>query len=321
MTGFSLIEMMISITVGLMIVAALVGVVVSNSKSSKSNDKTSELQSNGRYALDFLRRELRHAGYRGYTWAEPNPATITTAITNECSDGGTANAFVRNIRQGVWGANDTNPFGTNDCITNAPSTYVRGDILAIRRLGNTPIPTASLTAGTLYFRSSYSAGQMFQGTTVPSIAGTLIDNFAVQEAVYYIGEDDNDNTIPALRRITLQGGAMVDEIVVSGIEHLQLQYGSSSTDLNTQYFNANNIAGISSPTDDPGNPGQPPRTDWEDVNAVRIWLLARNSKPEVGYINTTNYVMGDVTYTPPVGTESFRRQLFTAVVQLRNWGR
>ena len=59
--GFSLVEMMVSITIGLMIIAALTGVLASNSRSSKTNDRTAELQSNGRYALDHLKRELRHA--------------------------------------------------------------------------------------------------------------------------------------------------------------------------------------------------------------------------------------------------------------------
>jgi hypothetical protein len=44
-------------------------------------------------------------------------------------------------------------------------------------------------------------------------------------------------------------------------------------------------------------------------------LLARTAKVENGYSNTTSYAMGDQTYTV---NDGFRRQLFTAVVQLRN---
>jgi len=62
--GFSLVEMMISIAIGLLIVAALIGVLTSNSRSSKTNDRSTELQSNGRYALDHLKRGIRQAGYR-----------------------------------------------------------------------------------------------------------------------------------------------------------------------------------------------------------------------------------------------------------------
>jgi len=309
--GFSLIEMMISIVIGLIVVAALVGVLVSNSASTKTNDRTAELQSNGRYALDHLRRELRHADYRGYTWQTPNVTTLT--ISNECLEtGATAGSFVNNISQGTWGANDSNPYAAN-CLS---SGYRRGDVLVIRRVADTALvsPTA-LVSGEIYFRSTFIKGEMFQagtgaiaGTGAPnntdgSTFGDPLADFLVQEYVYYIGSDDNDTTIPALRRLTLRGGTMVNEMVVSGIEQMQVQYGltpvNSST---TQFYNADQIAST---------------TAWEDVSSVRIWLLARNAKPENGYTNTSTYAMGDVSYDPVDG--SFRRQPFTTVVQLRNF--
>lgn len=307
MAGFSIVEMMISITIGLMIVAALVGVLVSNSASTKTNDRTSELQSNGRFALDHLKRELRHAGYRGYTWAEPNTSTGVVP-TNECLDGGAAGSFVTNIRQGIWGANDSNPYAAN-CL---PANYRRGDLLVIRRVAAAPvtdcITTAALAASAIYFRSTYAAGEMFQGTTPPGVAGTPCGDFAMQEYVYYIGSDDNDATVPALRRVALKSnGAMADEMVVSGIEQMQVQYSRATTDLNTRYYDANSISGASTATG---------TTEWDDVNSVRIWLLARNARKETGYTNTNPYVMGDITY--PAQNDNFRRQLFTAVVQLRN---
>lgn len=301
--GFSIVEMMVSITIGLMIVAALTGVLTSNSRSSKTNERTSELQSNGRYALDHLKRELRHAGYRGYTWAEPTPPTGAITVTGGVTEcGGAGSGFVQNIRQGIWGANDNNPF-SGDCLG---SGSLRGDVLVVRRVANQP--AAGLAANTIYFRSTYSNGEVFQGTTVPAtITGTPIASFALQEYVYYIGSDDNDATVPALRRVALQSdGSLVDEMVVSGIEHLQMQYGISTTDLNTRYYDANAIIGDS--TD--ANPNQ-----WDGVNSVRIWLLARNAQAENGYANTSTYTMGDQAYTV---NDSFRRQLFTTVVQLRN---
>ena len=307
--GFSLVEMMISITIGLMIVAALVGVLVSNSRNAKTNDRSSELQSNGRFAMEHLKRELRHSGYRGYTWAEPiSPPSAMPNVSGECIDeltpGAVAGSFVSNIRQGIWGANDSNPY-SGTCLPAA--NWMRGDVLVLRR-GSFIAPT-SLTANTVYFRSSYAMGEVFQGVSPPAgVVGTPIANFALQEYVYYIGKDDADVTVPALRRVALQSnGTMLDEIVVSGIEHMQVQYGRYNTAQNTQYFNGNNISGFST---------DPAQTQWDDVNSVRIWLLARNSKAEPGYINTNSYLMGDITY--PSQNDHFRRQLFAAVIQLRN---
>ena len=309
--GFSLVEMMISITIGLMIIAALVGVLSSNSSNTRTNDRTSELQSNGRYALDHLKRELRHAGYRGYTWAEPNTPTTVIAVNNECLSGAAAGAFVQNIRQGIWGANDANPF-TADCLPAA--NRLRGDILVIRRVASAP--TTTLVANTLYLRSTYAVGEIFQGTVAPTITGTPQADFALQEYVYYIGnggDNGTDTTTPALRRIALLAdGTMTDELVVNGIEHMQVQYGSATTDLNTQYYNAGDAPDLT------GSSPAATQNGWDNVNSVRVWLLVRNSKLETGYTDPNSYVMGDITYTPNAADSVFRRQLFATVIQLRN---
>lgn len=311
MAGFSLIEMMISITIGLMVVAALAGVLTSNSRSSKTNERTAELQSNGRYALDHFKRELRHAGYRGYTPKAPESGGWTTpAIANEC---GTAGSFVKNIRQAVWGDNGNNPF-SGDCISgvSAPATYRQGDVLVLRRAAGTPTLAASAVAGTplantIFLRSSYDSVSVQQGSALPAAVTPGTENFALQVYVYYIGSDDNDATVPALRRVALAGNAMVDELVVSGIEQIQLEYGITDAG-STRYFTANNISGSHSATG---------ATDWDKVSSVRIWLLARNAKAETGYSNTNTYSLSNLVYGPV--NDSFRRQVFTTVVQLRNF--
>lgn len=315
--GFSLVEMMISATIGLMIVAALIGVLTSNAASTRTNDRSSELQGNGRYALDHLKRELHHAGYKGYSWAESNiPTTAITPITSECLPAGaSAGSFITNIRQGIWGANDNNPYAAN-CLS---SGYLRGDVLTIRHVDNTSLNSGADTInGTLYLRSSYAVSEIFEGTGAatltgaPTLAGspTPQADFQLHEYVYYIGSDDNDATIPALRRRNLTGTEMVDEMVVSGIEQMQVQYGRLDTALNTQYFDASGISGTSTDTH-----ATLSSYAWDEVNSARIWLLARTARSENGYRNTNSYVMGDQTYTV---NDGFRRQLFTAVVELRN---
>lgn len=313
-SGFSLVEMMISITIGLIIISALVGVLVTNSQNAKTNERTSEVQENGRYALDHLRSALRHAGYRGYTWGvKTEQLRVDTSVgsfTNECLDGGAAGGFATNLRQAVWGANDSNPFAAN-CLATAP---LRGDVLVVRRVGAPLSNTAlDLVPGNLYLRSTYAEGVQFiagagqkatQGS--PAIAGVPLADFLVQEYVYYIGSDDTNANLPALRRISLNGTTFRDEEVVAGIENLQIQFIRFDTALNAQSLDADQIVGTASSAG---------FTDWEEVVGVRLWLLARNSTPEPGYTNTTSYQMGDQTYTV---NDGFRRQLFTTVVQLRN---
>ncbi|GAB5605053.1 hypothetical protein TK5_11320 [Sideroxyarcus sp. TK5] len=308
--GFSLVEMMISITVGLFVVAALVGVLVSNSRNAKTNENVTEFFSNGRYALEHLRGEMRHADYRGYTWPAPQAATVV--IGNEClSTGKTAGSFVANLSEGVWG-NDGNPYAAN-CLS---SGYLRGDVLVVRRVApQTLVSPASLVPGEIYFRSSFVQGKLFQaaassvaatGDPVVETQGTPLADFLVRTYVYYIGADDSDSTIPALRRLSLSGASMVDEQIVSGIEQMQIEYGRATTDLNTAYYTATEIQA-----------GTDPDRDWQDVNSVRVWLLARASQSENGYQNTSTYSLSDITFDPP--DDSFRRQIFTSVIQIRNF--
>ena len=309
--GFTLIEMMISITIGLGILAGLVGVLASSSNNSRSNDRTSELMTNGRYALNSMKQELREAGFLGYTYAKPN-ATAGIAVTGCVPDaevGATVASFVSNVAQGIWGFNNNDPF-SGSCIPIA--SYAAGnDVIVVRRLD--PIPTVPDPAkpNEVYFRSSYERGQIFQGVALPVLAGSPLATFRLKVYVYYISPFTVAATetplIPALYRVSLDStGAMVRELVASGIERMQVQYGEKHGIDDTQYRDT--IAGDSSNPADPGS--------WSKVNSVRIWLLARNTTAEPGYTNTTTYAMGDApAYTPG---DNFRRQMFATVVQLRN---
>lgn len=324
--GFSLVELMVSIAIGLIVILALTGVLLGSSTNSKTNERSSELQGNGRFALDHLKREIRHAGYRGNSWAEPNlPSTTITPITNEClATSAAAGTFVTNIRQGIWGSSDNNPFSAN-CLATG---YLRGDVLVVRRVGFAPL-SGNSTTNTLYFRSSYSVGEVFRGngsaatTGSPAINGTPLNDFVLQEFIYFIGTDDNNASVPALRRITLKGNGedcngitlsavtMCNEMIISGIEHMHVQYGRLDTALNTQYYSGANISGTSS-----DSLTTLTSYAWDDVNSARVWLIARSANIEKGYSNTDSYVMGDLTYGPV--SDGFRRQLFTTLLQLRN---
>ena len=320
--GFTLIEMMIAITVGLFILGAVSAVVVNSSRSSKANDRTSELQTNGRYALDMMRRDVQHAGQSGLTPAAGLLNAKNTgffnivagvAVTNDCSAG-----FSLQLEQPVWGVNDSNA-GVTACIPNA--NYSRGDILAVRYADMQALtvnpaspasaPTAapvSATNNDIYFRSAYDASRIYQvGGAAPSVIGNgPMQDQLLKSYVYYIAPNTTGNDgIPALYRVAMTAGSMSPELVASGIENLQVRYGVLDAAGNTQYLDANNVSAA----------------NWPLVSSVRIWLLVRNSDSEKGgaYSNTTTYSMGDVNYTPTAGTnDQFRRQLYTATVELRN---
>jgi len=61
--GFSLIEFMIAITIGLFLIAGLVYLIAETSRSRAEIERSSRQIENGRYALDRIAEDLRHAGF------------------------------------------------------------------------------------------------------------------------------------------------------------------------------------------------------------------------------------------------------------------
>lgn len=300
--GFTLVELMIAMTLGLFLILTMVGALLSASSMNRSNGRTAELQTNGQYALEVLRRDLLHAGFKGLTYARPGTGT-TGAITSECVAG-----FAANISMGIWGANDTNPF-SGTCI---PATnYATGDILATRRAALAP--TTALAANMIYLRSAYERGLVFRGNAPPVFTETPVQDFAIENFVYYISPYTTSPTespaTPALYRVVLGAGPTMatPELVATGIENLQVQYGRLFTDGTTRYFDADDVSAVASTDATP--------SEWDEVRAVRLWLLARTGTVENGYTNTNTYEMGDQTITV---NDGFRRQLYTTVIMLRN---
>lgn len=65
MAGFSLVEVMIALVIGTLLLAGLVQVFAASRAAYQTAEGLSRTQENGRFALDFLQRDLRMAGHFG----------------------------------------------------------------------------------------------------------------------------------------------------------------------------------------------------------------------------------------------------------------
>src|SRR5260370_38156098 len=63
--GFTIIELMIAMTISLVVLAALVGFFVNTSKSSREMSKTNSMIDNGRFVIQLLQADLEHGGFWG----------------------------------------------------------------------------------------------------------------------------------------------------------------------------------------------------------------------------------------------------------------
>jgi prepilin-type N-terminal cleavage/methylation domain-containing protein len=65
--GFSLVELMVGVAIGLLVMAGILGLFVTNKGVFTNTTQATELQENGRFALGYLLRDLRNAYFFGET--------------------------------------------------------------------------------------------------------------------------------------------------------------------------------------------------------------------------------------------------------------
>jgi type IV pilus assembly protein PilW len=63
--GLSIVELLISLVIGMAVIAGAIQVMVSSKRSFMDQDEVSFIQTNARYALDLMGKDIRMAGYLG----------------------------------------------------------------------------------------------------------------------------------------------------------------------------------------------------------------------------------------------------------------
>ena len=123
-----------------------------------------------------------------------------------------------------------------------------------------------------------------------------------QPQIFYVRPDSaGEDGIPTLVRETLQGDDMRAEVLVEGVEDMQIEWGvdGADDDLAPDHYTA-----------DPDN------AELADAATARIFLLVRGIRPVTGYVNDKTYKLGRKTVA--ARNDAFYRRVYSMTVQLRN---
>lgn len=144
--GFSLIELLVAMAIGLVLTGGLYQVFVGSNNTYSMNERLSRVQENGRFALHLIRNEVLGAGYLGCL-------QDVDELTSTLND---STAFVLNFKQAIYGleAIGANTWADDVSTVTPTATSTTGlaltapvsgsDILVIR--GIDPNVTIELTA-------------------------------------------------------------------------------------------------------------------------------------------------------------------------------
>lgn len=325
MAGLSLIELMVSITLGLMILSGVAIVFTNTSAARNEVERTSRQIENGRYAIEVLSDDLRLAGFFGEFNAglAPAPAALPA---DACSLSATDwNAWLPFHVLGF----DTAGFTSTNCtLANfKPGT----DVLVVRRARTCAAGVGGCQAavpGMPYIQASACADEAashrlgLEGATTFDLkkkdCTTVAEKRQYLTRIYFVSTDNGDGeALPTLTRLELTGSGWIALPLVEGIEEFNVEYGMDTNgDGAPDVYAAN-------PSDYPKGAcaGACPVTNWMNVVTARFHVLARNLDPSPKYLDAKTYELGRdengalVTVTPG---GPYRRHVYSALVRIPN---
>ena len=258
--GFTLIEMMVSLLLGVFIAWLMIDLVAGSSKSINTLRGHSELHENGHFLSSTLSKEIRYAGYFGQF--SPTEAPISSDV-EVCSKG--SNVGLDHPIVGKYAST-----GTDSCYQDK---LTGTDVLAVRRadfdLTATPIDTTkyylqsrfidpSLDISELNYVLDVGGSSAFTVTNWINNSGADIRQF--HRKIYYVRDDNVFVEKEIIADPSGQPAWSDAKPMANGVENFQVRYGFDTTD--------DDVANVFID----GNTGSP-EPDWTTLVSVEFTLL------------------------------------------------
>ncbi|RLA50940.1 MAG: hypothetical protein DRR42_11720 [Gammaproteobacteria bacterium] len=316
--GFSLVELMVSVLLGIVLSLGIVSVYLESKRNYIAEEDTARIQENGRFALNYLKRELMQAGfYGGKLTVNQMPSvsvgTDCVASGNWALDANEPLEFINDYTTSLT----TNKGTILNCL---PAEIKSGtDIFTVKRSSGEPtlkngVYKTGVTAATsnqwyLKFENYGDTKSWQNGST--AITGTeatedsKVDFWEFYTQVFFIRNYSiaSVDAIPTLCVARLVGSAMATDCLVEGVEDMQIEFGIDE--------------------DSDGTPNRfmdnPSDADITDAVVARIYLLLRGTSEIAGYTNDKTYNLGQKSITiDPDDKDRYLRRVMTTTVQMRN---
>jgi type IV pilus assembly protein PilW len=319
--GFSLVEFMVAMVLGLIIIGGAISVYLASKNSLTEVEQVAAVSENGRFALQVLNYAAKHvAFFGGAAPADIREDGALGAVAGDCDF--PADAYNTDDSFFARRATSANVFGCiDDAMPNTDVLVIKGVIPSPLYDANPDDPNAprdgviSFPAGgwdneTAYVIANSEVGIILDGADTPpdvregnEFALGVAWPYRVQ--VFYVR---NNPTGPTLSRKVLawNGAAMSiqNENLVQGVENMRFLFGFDS-DNDGDVDTVDNLTAV----------GLPTAAAWDSVTSMQAFVLLRSQNADPSYTNEKTYRLGDVTVTPG---DDIRRVLLHTEITLRN---
>lgn len=337
--GFSMVELMIAMLLGLFVSGVVISIFVSTNRSFTQDQEVSRMQENARYAMRVLANDLSMVGFWGRVLS---PGAINAKVRDCDVDGsgaecqgdytGTALTLTTDCGPGSvtpvpakWAYSITTPVEivTESTAANAESTFgcidqddfqAGTDILAIRRVQGEPLASTRADDDDndkIFLRATGAAGMLLDyDHTDSTTTGADIFDWSYAAHIYYVQNyfSTAGDGIPSLFRKKLGGPA--------GDAAMQTEDGGVAPGI--EYFHV--MFGIDQDGDGAANvyTASPSAAGMQSAVSARIFVLARSMQADPAHTNDKVYQLGDVTKDYSGSPDNFYRRVFMTTVRVRN---
>lgn len=152
--------------------------------------------------------------------------------------------------------------------------------------------------------------------------------------VYYLAANNESNDgIPTLKVLDLGDGSVTPRTIAPGVENLHIEYGldksgdDGATD--TYQYSTNNPIRLTSVAPDNLLGIKFPNTTlwrsndldtynrWDDVMAVKLYVVVRDLETTAGYTNTSSFIMGQASPITPANN-TYKTRMSTSSIRVVN---
>lgn len=297
-TGFSLVELLIAVSLGLIVVSAIYSLFVLQNRSYVNQNLTAEMQQNVRMAMNVLAADLRITGFGfsmsgNYTSAGGTIYAVTPINSSSGPDSVT-------LRYGVIPIPNVNVTLKNPMANSNTGISM---VLLVQDIYSKNVPLTGFSINDYIIISDGQNASCLQVTGINTGALTL-QYAAVNPNIFPTGGFAAGSHIYKLKQVSYQvantvlqsqtnGGAWQD--VVNNIEDLQLAYQGTSTPSGTWVDN-------------------PSPVDQTTITDVQLNVLARSNNPDFQFTGQRPQIRDHAAGS----SDHYRRRLLTSTITIRN---